>query len=395
MPRFYSMPYIAFSLILLFISNAIEAKWVWRDDDTASITAQNSVSFSDIFGQNQQLKSSDNLPSLSFEGSPGSAGSKDEERQFVYLDVHHPDSPYGLIQDVLKQKRPPNNFRGSEVDLGGLDSNEVWLSQGNLLVLKGGITNIGENDWPPLDNYIAPYREPILSPTTSNSLHPYADIGNAKENGIITILPPPKKFRQDENQPKKIVNQRLPRNFFLPSLQYATNTNNANQKASFTDAILRKSIASTTTESGFIPVTPSWLRSNKVRIPNRDIVTKAPSIILTNPRFQHQKFAKQIKITPTTSGSVPLTYEDSSTQHVPKLSYWAQIASQPILTQVQKPLINHTTLRQTQNRQKPKPRRPYKLRSERNPPIIVKHGIYPLLKSRRQRLLSLFQGYKQ
>ena len=94
----------------------------------------------------------------------------------------------------------------------------------------GGITNIGENDWPPLDNYIAPYREPILSPTTSNSLHPYADIGNAKENGIITILPPPKKFRQDENQPKKIVNQRLPRNFFLPSLQYATNTSNANQK---------------------------------------------------------------------------------------------------------------------------------------------------------------------
>ena len=55
MPRFYSMPYIAFSLILLFISNAIEAKWVWRDDDTASITAQNSVSFSDIFGQNQQV----------------------------------------------------------------------------------------------------------------------------------------------------------------------------------------------------------------------------------------------------------------------------------------------------------------------------------------------------
>ena len=88
-------------------------------------------------------------------------------------------------------------------------------------------------------------------------------------------------------------------------------------------------------------------------------------------------------------------FSDSSTQHVPKLSYWAQIASQPILTQVQKPLINHTTLRQTQNRQKPKPRRPYKLRSERNPPIIVKHGIYPLLKSRRQRLLSLFQGYKQ
>ena len=53
----------------------------------------------------------------------------------------------------------------------------------------------------PLDNYQAPYREPILAPTT-NSL--------TNSNGIISILPAPAKFSMQTN--------RLPRNIFLPSI---------------------------------------------------------------------------------------------------------------------------------------------------------------------------------
>ena len=53
----------------------------------------------------------------------------------------------------------------------------------------------------PLDNYQAPYREPILAPTT-NSL--------TNSNGIISILPAPAKFNMQTN--------RLPRNIFLPSI---------------------------------------------------------------------------------------------------------------------------------------------------------------------------------
>ena len=59
------------------------------------------------------------------------------------MDVHDPNSPYGLIQDILtpsqsnaginKRKIPDLNSN----DLGGLQSNEVWLSEGNLLILKG------------------------------------------------------------------------------------------------------------------------------------------------------------------------------------------------------------------------------------------------------------------
>ena len=67
-------------------------------------------------------------------------------------------------------------------------------------LILGGITNTGEDKWPPLDNYQAPYREPILAPTT-NSL--------TNSNGIISILPAPPKFQMQK---------RLPRNYFLPSV---------------------------------------------------------------------------------------------------------------------------------------------------------------------------------
>ena len=65
----------------------------------------------------------------------------------LVLDVKDPSSPYGLIHNVLS----PNSIQSAakiksqyinQADLGGLDRNEVWLSQGNLLVLKGTTTSI-------------------------------------------------------------------------------------------------------------------------------------------------------------------------------------------------------------------------------------------------------------
>ena len=56
------------------------------------------------------------------------------------LDVSHPDSPYALIQDVLKNSIQPANPSGVN-DLGGLSPNDVWLVDGDLLILKGGTTS--------------------------------------------------------------------------------------------------------------------------------------------------------------------------------------------------------------------------------------------------------------
>lgn len=63
------------------------------------------------------------------------------------LNVLHPNSPYGLIQHVispnLPKQRPSGNQRVS--DLGGLNDDEVWLSDGDLLILKGGTTSFLSN----------------------------------------------------------------------------------------------------------------------------------------------------------------------------------------------------------------------------------------------------------
>ncbi len=89
--------------------------------------------------KNLQAKTKQNEVQNSQEQQQQQQQQKQPEFQtFAYLDVHHPQSPYGLIQEVLspKQSRPlPTNL--FEKDLGGLSKQEVWMSDGNLLVLKG------------------------------------------------------------------------------------------------------------------------------------------------------------------------------------------------------------------------------------------------------------------
>lgn len=104
------------------------------------------------------------------------------------LDVHHPQSPYGLIQDVLPQSPyPPRNYPGTAADVAeGLNPQDVWLSDGDLLVLKGGTTSTQEgfdNPWEPLDDYQAPYREPVLAPENILETH------KGQFSGIAMFLP--------------------------------------------------------------------------------------------------------------------------------------------------------------------------------------------------------------
>ena len=67
---------------------------------------------------------------------PNREGSKSEKKyedSDAYLDYKSPDSPYGRIHNVLgTERRKSRRFRWNK---------DVWLEDGNLLVLKGGVLN--------------------------------------------------------------------------------------------------------------------------------------------------------------------------------------------------------------------------------------------------------------
>ena len=57
----------------------------------------------------------------------------------------------------------PNNI-DNDANLDGLDQRDVWLLDGNLLVLKGGAFSDSFSDTEPLDDFQAPYRRPKFPP---------------------------------------------------------------------------------------------------------------------------------------------------------------------------------------------------------------------------------------
>lgn len=89
--------------------------------------------------------------------------------QVPTLNVSAKDSPYALIDRFFPERGKYQEEQGlnNQEDFGNLKPNEVWLSDGDLLVLKGGSTPNRkgfDNPWKPLDDYVAPYREPKLPP---------------------------------------------------------------------------------------------------------------------------------------------------------------------------------------------------------------------------------------
>jgi len=99
------------------------------------------------------------------------------------LNVSDKDSPYALIDKYFPERESyfyqnKNKFlaeyeegQAKKTDIGNLDPSEVWLADSSLLVLKGGSTadRDGYDDlWKPLDDFQAPYREPVLPPPDFN-----------------------------------------------------------------------------------------------------------------------------------------------------------------------------------------------------------------------------------
>lgn len=104
------------------------------------------------------------------------------------LNVSSKDSPYALINKYFSEREDNYEEKQSAykkaVESGEIintikdvEPDDVWLSDGGLLVLKGGVSRFSarngatsdrrkwlDNPWEPLDDYEAPYREPILPP---------------------------------------------------------------------------------------------------------------------------------------------------------------------------------------------------------------------------------------
>ena len=77
----------------------------------------------------------------------GEDGIKQENSHQSRLNVLNPNSPYGLIQNVISPDLPKSKPIGHDrvSDLGGLTEDDVWLSDGDLLILKGGTTSFISN----------------------------------------------------------------------------------------------------------------------------------------------------------------------------------------------------------------------------------------------------------
>ena len=100
---------------------------------------------------------------------------KKHHKKVATLNVSSKDSPYALINEFFAEREENYDekakkfeedvMKGWKKPVEDLRPEEVWLSEGGLLVLKGGFTS-DDNDesWNPLDDYQAPYREPVLPP---------------------------------------------------------------------------------------------------------------------------------------------------------------------------------------------------------------------------------------
>ena len=135
----------------------------------------------------------------------------------------------------------------------------------------GGISNSGvEAKWPPLDDYQAPQRSQehfVVAPTTNT----------ISKGNIISILPPP-----------PINYNRAPRNIFSPSIKITPSS---------TTTARPSLVKYSQPNLGFVPVTPSWLRTSTttprpVRFrqkPNTIMTVKHGIIPILKSRLQQQR----------------------------------------------------------------------------------------------------------
>ena len=127
----------------------------------------------------------------------------DDEKKTLSQQVK--EGKYGLIQNEIypaKPKRPgiisylpnPEVPKDNAKNLGGLEKDEIWLSEDRMLVIRGGNfpdyeadrSNDGDrNDWPPIDDYNAPKRQ-VKIPSRPKVPPPFPV--QLSDNGPVQII---------------------------------------------------------------------------------------------------------------------------------------------------------------------------------------------------------------
>lgn len=131
------------------------------------------------------------------EGKDDSSNAKKDESKKTLAD-QVAEGKYALIQDELFSKKPkrpgiisylpnPEVPNDTADNLGGLSSDDIWLAEDHLLVLKGGSLN-SENDkepWKPIDDYEAPLRQ-VKIPDNPKVPPPF--LVQLEENGPLQFI---------------------------------------------------------------------------------------------------------------------------------------------------------------------------------------------------------------
>ena len=277
--------------------------------------------------------------------------------------------------------------------------NVFWFHSGGVTKSEGF-----DDAWPPLDDFEAPYREPILAPTTNSLTTNHMD-------GIVSILPAPPQIVSKYNENKRRENSNVIKsgttnavishhsNQFSPSLLLQNINNNANRNkqlnniktTSFTKTIHQPQ----STDSGFVPVVPTWLSTQVVQT-----TTKAPKVAKFKTILSHTnnaesiRFSRQLpevqtfdqlifppKATPADVNNK--VFAPNSNSHNNR-QVWSQIsAGKPTWTERQRPILRQW--RQNLSHRKRKNvfnNNHQSARQNNNNNVVVKHGIYPIKKKK-------------
>ena len=133
----------------------------------------------------------------------GTPPKEEDGDKILALEINSEDGKYALIQNFFNDTglvqpgivsyAPSEDYaQDNEYTLGKLQENEIWLSDGHLLVLKGGELDATKKEkWPPIDNLQRQKKPPLRIPLDSDNPPPFPVFVNKTGPPVFLVEPPP------------------------------------------------------------------------------------------------------------------------------------------------------------------------------------------------------------